>query len=58
MSIELFEKKESQLELYAKLAEAEAEIANGAEPMNFRHCASKLKKKLEESIGKNELETH
>ncbi len=43
MSIETYERQQAQLELYAKLAEAEAEIANGAEGEDFFEFAKKLR---------------
>ena len=43
MSIEVYERQQAQLELYAKLAEAEAEIANGAEGKDFFLFAKKLR---------------
>ena len=43
MSIELYERLMAQLDLYAKLAEAEAEIASGAESMDFFEFAKKLR---------------
>jgi len=35
MSIEMFEQQQTQLDLYEKLAEAEAEISGGSEGVNF-----------------------
>ncbi len=43
MSIETYERQQAQLELYAKLAEAEAEIINGAEGEDFFEFAKKLR---------------
>lgn len=43
MSIETYEKQQSQMELYAKLAEAEAEISQGASGEDFASFAKKLK---------------
>ena len=43
MSIELYERLMAQLDLYAKLAEAEAEIASGAEGTDFFEFAKKLR---------------
>ena len=43
MSIELFERMQAQLDIYAKLAEAEAEIASGAESPDFFEFARKLR---------------
>ena len=44
LSIELYERQQAQLELYAKLAEAEAEIASGAEGVDFFEFAKKLRR--------------
>ena len=46
MSIETYEKQQSLLELYSKLAEAEAEIANGAEGEDFFKVAAELRKNV------------
>jgi prevent-host-death family protein len=46
MSIETYERQQSLIELYGKLAEAEAEIANGATGEDF----FKVAKKLRESV--------
>jgi len=35
LSIETYERQQAQLELYAKLAEAEAESVSGSESVNF-----------------------
>lgn len=43
LSIEMYERQQAQLELYAKLAEAEAEIASGAEGVDFFEFAKKLR---------------
>ena len=43
LSIELYERQQAQIELYAKLAEAEAEIASGAEGVDFIEFAKKLR---------------
>lgn len=43
MSIEAYERQLGQLELYTKLAEAEAEIVNGAEGEDFFEFAKKLR---------------
>mgnify|MGYP001435267126 CR=1 FL=1 len=43
MSIEVYERKQAQLDLYAKLAEAEAEIASGAQSVDFLDFAKKLR---------------
>lgn len=46
MSIEVYERQQAQLELYAKLAEAEANIANGDEGEDFFMFAKKLKESV------------
>jgi prevent-host-death family protein len=43
MSIETYEMQQAQLELYAKLAEAETEIVNGDEGTDFLKFAEKLR---------------
>ena len=43
LSMELYERQQAQIELYAKLAEAEAEIAEGAEGVNFFEFAKRLR---------------
>ena len=43
LSIEMYERQQAQLELYANLAEAEAEIASGAEGTDFFAFAKKLR---------------
>lgn len=43
MSIEIYERQQDLIELYSKLAEAEAEIANGADGKNFFEVARKLR---------------
>ena len=43
MSIEMYERQQAQLELYAKLAEAEAEIAVCTEGVDFFEFAKKLR---------------
>jgi len=35
LSIDMFERQQAQLNLYAKLAEAEAEVVSGTESVNF-----------------------
>jgi len=46
LSIEMFERQQAQLELYAKLAEAEAEIAGGAEGVDFFGFSRRLKEEV------------
>ena len=43
MSIENYERQQAQLELYAKLAEAEAELAAGAQGTDFARFAARLR---------------
>ena len=43
LSVEMYERQQAQLELYAKLVEAEAEIASGAEGVDFFEFAKKLR---------------
>lgn len=43
MSIEVYERQQALIELYSKLAEAEAEIMNGAEGKDFIKVAEKLR---------------
>lgn len=50
MSIETYERQQAQLELYAKLADAEAEIAAGAEGVDFFDFAKELRSKVHGKI--------
>lgn len=50
MSMEMFERHEAQLELYAKLAEAEAEAAAGETGMDFAQFAEKLRGSIHGTI--------
>jgi prevent-host-death family protein len=43
MSVEMYERREAQIDLYAKLAEAEAEDANGNRAIDFDAFARKLR---------------
>jgi len=43
LSLEMYELQQAQLDLYAKLAEAETEIASGAEGVDFFEFAKKLR---------------
>jgi len=43
MSMETYELQQARIDLYAKLAEAEAEIASGAEGVDFKDFAIKLR---------------
>jgi PHD/YefM family antitoxin component YafN of YafNO toxin-antitoxin module len=43
MSVEMYERREAQINLYAKLAEAEAEVANGETGVNFEAFARVLR---------------
>ena len=49
MSINEYEKQQARLELYGKLAEAEAAIAGGGKDEDFFKVAQQMRKKL---IGK------
>jgi len=46
LSIEMFERQQAQLELYAKLAEAEAEIVAGAEGVDFFVFSRRLREEV------------
>ncbi|WP_199620720.1 type II toxin-antitoxin system Phd/YefM family antitoxin [Paenibacillus alkalitolerans] len=50
MSIEQYERQQALIELYGKLSEAEAEIANGASGENFMEVASKLRSNIRGKI--------
>lgn len=50
MSMETFERREAQLELYLKLAEAEMEINEGAEGEDFMTFARELRKNVHGKI--------
>jgi hypothetical protein len=50
MSIEVYERQQSLIELYAKLAEAEAEIANGDIGEDFFEVARKLRGSIHAKI--------
>jgi len=43
LSIEMYERQQAQLDLYGKLAEAEAEVASGAAGADFFEFAKKLR---------------
>ena len=43
LSLEMYERQQAQLDLYAKLAEAEAEIASGSDGVDFYSFAKKLR---------------
>ena len=43
MSIEMYERQQAQLDLYGKLADAEAEIAAGSDGVDFYEFAKKLR---------------
>ena len=43
LSIEMYERQQAQLDLYAKLAEAEAEVASGTDGLDFHVFAKKLR---------------
>jgi prevent-host-death family protein len=46
MSVEMYEHQQALLNLYTKLAEAEAEIANGDEGEDFFEVARKLRNNI------------
>ena len=50
MSIEEYERQQSLIELYAKLAEAEGEIGNGAAGEDFFAVAKQLRPKVHGKI--------
>jgi len=43
LSIEMYERQQAQLDLYSKLAEAEAEMTSGSEGVDFPVFARKLR---------------
>jgi hypothetical protein len=43
MSVEMYERREAQIDLYAKLAEAETDAANGDKGIDFNAFAQKLR---------------
>jgi len=43
LSIEMYERQQAQLDLYAKLAEAEAEVTSGSDGVDFFEFAKKLR---------------
>jgi len=43
LSIEMYERQQAQLDLYSKLAEAEAEIASGADGVDIFEFTKKLR---------------
>jgi uncharacterized protein YbcI len=50
MSIETYERQQALLNLYGKLAEAEAEIANGTEGEDFFKVARQLRNNVHEKV--------
>jgi prevent-host-death family protein len=50
MSVEMYERREAQLELYAKLAEAEAEAASGKTGTDFIEVAKKMRERVHGTI--------
>jgi prevent-host-death family protein len=50
MSMEAYERREAQLELYAKLAEAEAAATKGDAGVDFSEFAKKLRGKVHGAI--------
>ena len=43
MSVETYERQQARLDLYERLAQADAEIENGDEGVNFNEFAKKLR---------------
>ena len=43
LSIEMYERQQAQLDLYAKLAESEAEVTSGTERVSFFEFAKRLR---------------
>jgi len=50
LSIEMYERQQAQLELYAKLAEVEAEIASSSEGTDFFEFAKRLRAEAYERV--------
>jgi len=50
LSIEMYERLNTRIDLYAKLAEAEAEVNGGAEGKVFSEFAKKLRNSDNESV--------
>jgi prevent-host-death family protein len=50
MSVESYERREAQIELYAKLAEAEIEAASGETGADFSQFAQTLRRKLHGTV--------
>jgi hypothetical protein len=50
MSMEMYERLEAQLKLYAKLAEAEAEYMSGKTGVDFAEFAKKLRSKIHRTM--------
>jgi prevent-host-death family protein len=50
MSVDTFERREAQLELYAKLAEAETQAASGETGADFNEFAKKLRNSVHGTI--------
>lgn len=50
MSVEIYERQQALINLYAKLAEAEEEIANGAEGEDFFEVARRLRNSVHGQI--------
>ena len=46
MSIEVYERQQALMELYGKLSEAEAEVANGEKGEEFKSFAKKLRESV------------
>jgi len=50
VNIDVYEKLEAQIELYAELGEAETEAASGAKGVDFSEFAKKLRKNVHGKI--------
>ena len=50
MNIEVYERQQAQIELYAQLAEAEAEIANGDLGEDFFEFAKKMRASVQGNV--------
>ena len=50
LSVEMYERQQALIDLYAKLAEAEAESASGAKTVDFFEFAEKLRSNLHGAV--------
>ena len=55
-SLEVYECQQAQLELYTELAKAEAEIAQGAQGVDFIEFAQKLKREYIYPISRGDVD--